>query len=88
MTSATIVYHLVKANDGKSQVLVCAPSNVAVDQLTAKIHATGLRVVRLSAKSREAVPSDVDFLTLHQQVKTLAAAQKSELWRLMELKVS
>lgn len=37
------------------QVLVCAPSNVAVDHLTAKISATGLRVVRLCAKSREAV---------------------------------
>jgi chaperonin cofactor prefoldin len=35
------------------QVLVCAPSNVAVDQLTEKIHATGLKVVRLCAKSRE-----------------------------------
>lgn len=40
-----------------SQVLVCAPSNVAVDHLTAKISATGLRVVRLCAKSREAVVS-------------------------------
>lgn len=39
------------------QVLVCAPSNVAVDHLTAKISATGLRVVRLCAKSREAVVS-------------------------------
>lgn len=40
------------------QVLVCAPSNVAVDHLTAKINATGLRVVRLCAKSREAVVGD------------------------------
>lgn len=40
-----------------AQVLVCAPSNVAVDHLTAKISATGLRVVRLCAKSREAVVS-------------------------------
>ena len=42
MTSATIVYHLVKQNNG--QVLVCAPSNIAVDQLTEKIHKTGLKV--------------------------------------------
>lgn len=41
----------------RMQVLVCAPSNVAVDHLTAKISATGLRVVRLCAKSREAVVS-------------------------------
>ena len=50
MTSATIVYHLVQQNQG--QVLVCAPSNVAVDHLTERIHATGLKAVRLVAKSR------------------------------------
>jgi regulator of nonsense transcripts 1 len=66
VTSATIVYHLAKMNSG--QVLVCAPSNVAVDQLTEKIHATGLKVVRLTAKSREALDSPVSFLTLHEQV--------------------
>lgn len=53
------------------QVLVCAPSNVAVDHLTAKISATGLRVVRLCAKSREAVVSqrvadrEVCFVCFH-----------------------
>ena len=50
------------------QVLVCAPSNIAVDQLTMKIHKTGLKVVRLSAKSREAIESNVAFLALHNQV--------------------
>ncbi|MDP2438814.1 MAG: DEAD/DEAH box helicase, partial [archaeon] len=68
VTSATIVYHLAQQNSGATQVLVCAPSNVAVDQLAEKIHMTGLRVVRLCAKSREAVASSVDFLALHQQV--------------------
>ncbi len=42
VTSATVVYHLAKQNHG--QVLVCAPSNIAVDQLTEKIHRTGLKV--------------------------------------------
>ena len=42
VTSATIVYHLVKQNSGPA--LVCAPSNIAVDQLTEKIHKTGLKV--------------------------------------------
>lgn len=42
MTSASVVYHLAKQNLG--QVLVCAPSNIAVDQLTEKIHKTGLKV--------------------------------------------
>ncbi|KAK9455197.1 P-loop containing nucleoside triphosphate hydrolase protein [Dipodascopsis uninucleata] len=67
VTSATIVYHLAKMNPGK--VLVCAPSNVAVDQLTEKIHRTGLKTVRLTAKSREDIMSDVSFLTLHEQVR-------------------
>lgn len=38
VTSATIVYHLVKQTGGP--VLVCAPSNVAVDHLAEKLHAT------------------------------------------------
>lgn len=80
VTSATIVHRLVQrgssgssgSGGGKSRrVLVCAPSNVAVDHLTAKIHATGLKVVRLVAKSRETLASPVDFLTLHNQVRAL-----------------
>lgn len=67
VTSATIVYHLAQSSG--SQVLVCAPSNVAVDQLTEKIHRTGLKVVRLTAKSREDVESQVSFLSLHEQVR-------------------
>lgn len=66
VTSASIVYHLAKMNPG--QVLVCAPSNVAVDQLAEKIHQTGLKVVRITAKSREELDSPVSFLTLHEQV--------------------
>jgi len=84
VTSASIVYQLAKQNQG--QVLVCAPSNVAVDQLTEKIHATGLKVVRLCAKSREAVSSPVEFLTLHYQVKHLDTPDKSELQKLQQLK--
>ena len=56
------------------QVVVTAPSNVAVDQLAEKIATTGLKVVRLCAKSREAVSSSVDHLTLHYQVGSRARA--------------
>ena len=66
------------------QVLVCAPSNVAVDQLTEKIHATSLKVVRLTAKSREALDSSVSFLTLHQQVAH--STTHPELQKLIQLK--
>jgi regulator of nonsense transcripts 1 len=67
VTSATIVYHFAKQRNG--QVLVCAPSNVAVDHLTTKIHMTGLKVVRVAAKAREALESSISFLTLHEQLK-------------------
>jgi len=84
VTSATIVYHLTRQNQG--QVLVCAPSNIAVDQLAEKLHKTGLKVVRLSAKSREAVASSVDFLTLHHQVRHLDTPDHQELQKLLALK--
>ncbi len=67
VTSASLVYHL--AQQGQGQVLVTAPSNVAVDQLAEKIAATGLKVVRLAAKSRESVASLVEPLTLHYQAR-------------------
>ena len=87
VTSATIVYHLAKMNkDGDNQVLVCAPSNVAVDHLTEKIHKTGLKVVRICAKSREAISSSVEFLSLHNLVYSLAEQKKDDLYKLMLLK--
>jgi regulator of nonsense transcripts 1 len=82
VTSATIIYHLAKMNN--SQVLVCAPSNVAVDQLCERIHRTGLRVVRLTAKSREDVESSVSFLALHEQVRMNDT--NTELTKLAQLK--
>ncbi|CAC5399932.1 UPF1 [Mytilus coruscus] len=82
VTSATIVYHLAKQNQG--QVLVCAPSNIAVDQLTEKIHKTGLKVVRLCAKSREAIDSPVSFLALHNQIRNMDSVP--ELAKLQQLK--
>jgi regulator of nonsense transcripts 1 len=54
-----------------TQVLVCAPSNIAVDALTQKIDKTGLKVVRLCAKSREEIASEVSHLALHNQVKNM-----------------
>ena len=53
---------------GQGQVLVAAPSNIAVDHLAERVSQTGLRVVRVQARSREAVASTVEHLTLHYQV--------------------
>ena len=66
-TATSIVYHLSKYNAG--QILVCAPSNVAVDHLAEKINRTGLKVVRVSAKTREAdTPQALKHLFLHEMV--------------------
>lgn len=82
VTSATIVYQLVRLNGGP--VLVCAPSNTAVDQLTEKIHRTNLKVVRVCAKSREVIDSPVSFLALHNQIRNMET--NSELKKLQQLK--
>lgn len=86
VTSATLVYHMCKTNS--AQVLVCSPSNVAVDQLAERLHLTGLNVVRVCAKSRESVATTVDKLTLHCQLTAFvnASPQQSELKKLMRLK--
>eukprot|EP00529_Nitzschia_sp_RCC80_P005463 CAMPEP_0113504498 /NCGR_PEP_ID=MMETSP0014_2-20120614/34747_1 /TAXON_ID=2857 /ORGANISM="Nitzschia sp." /LENGTH=1043 /DNA_ID=CAMNT_0000399611 /DNA_START=152 /DNA_END=3283 /DNA_ORIENTATION=- /assembly_acc=CAM_ASM_000159 len=82
VTSATLTYHLTKQNMG--QVLVTAPSNVAVDHLTEKIAATGLRVVRLASKTREATSSSVDHLCLHVMVPQAAGDEYKKLQRLKD----
>lgn len=93
LTSASIVYHLCMSNrvkgTGRGQVLVCAPSNVAVDQLTEKISKTGLKVVRLAAKSREAEGSssqEVEKLTLHNSVRFYEGKNGAELRKYQLLK--
>ncbi|CAH02214.1 ATP-dependent RNA helicase NAM7 [Kluyveromyces lactis] len=82
VTSATIVYHLSKIH--KQRVLVCAPSNVAVDHLAAKLHSMGLKVVRLTAKSREDVESSVSELALHNLVSRSAEGKLKKLLNLKE----
>lgn len=88
VTSATIVYHLVKNIHRKKnhgQVLVCAPSNIVVDQLAEKISHTGAKVVRLCSKSREAVSSSVEHLTLHSQIRMLKVPEYNKLNKLFKL---
>jgi len=48
------------------------------------VHQTGLKVVRLCAKSREAIDSPVGFLALHNQIKNMDGF--SELRKLQQLK--
>lgn len=82
VTTATIVYQLAMLNQGP--ILVTAPSNVAVDQLCEKIEATNLRVVRLSAKWREDLSTNVSHLSLHEQVRNNDT--RPELQKLFQLR--
>ncbi|KAN0038873.1 hypothetical protein ACTA71_001065 [Dictyostelium dimigraforme] len=84
--SSFIIHHLVKYVKGNEKVLVCTPSNVAIDQLTGKLHEIGLKVVRLSSKLREEVASPVEHLTLHKQVYKLDQMGDGELGKLRKLK--
>ena len=84
MTSTTLVYHLVKQKLGK--VLVCAPSNIAVDQLTERITGTGVKVVRVCARPRESISSGVDYISLHEQIRHLKHGQFKRMQELMTLK--
>ena len=70
VTSATVVYAMARAHKG-DKVLVCAPSNVAVDQIAEKIYKTGLKVLRVCSRTRETVATPVLFLTLHEQLRAL-----------------
>ncbi|CAD25885.2 INVOLVED IN mRNA DECAY CONTROL (DNA2/NAM7 HELICASE FAMILY) [Encephalitozoon cuniculi GB-M1] len=74
LVSSAIVYNLVRHYGGK--VLVVAPSNTAVDQLTLKIHKTGLRVLRVMSRRREYGQSDVSFLSLHENLRELQEGRK------------
>ena len=85
VTSASLIYHLSK--QGTGQVLVCAPSNIAVDQLAEKVSKTGLKVVRVAAKSRETAASSVDHLSLHIIVQhAVDIPGKKELKKYQKLK--
>ena len=81
VTSAAIVYHLVNLKVEK--VLVCAPSNIAADQLSEKIEKIGLKVVRVCAKSRESISTRVEHLSLHNQLHNLE--NKKEYRRFFEM---
>jgi len=83
VTSATLVYHMTK-QPNMGQILVTAPSNVAVDHLTEKIAATGLRVVRLASKTRETTISSIDHLCLHIMTPLAAGDEYKKLQRLRD----
>ncbi|CBZ51254.1 putative regulator of nonsense transcripts UPF1 [Neospora caninum Liverpool] len=106
LTSSTLVYQMVKLSEMGShvhprgtggfnkdggQVLVVAPSNVAVDQLAERINRTGLKVIRMYSKSREGAASSLtsfcmEHLALHKKVLELKTAGSDEMAKYLQLK--
>lgn len=72
-TCTSIVYHATRMH--RHRVLVCAPSNVAVDHLADKLNAAGVRVVRVLARLRDDWEAAASPLLLRQQ--TMDRALKS-----------
>jgi regulator of nonsense transcripts 1 len=60
----------------RTKILVAAPSNIAVDNLAAVIARTGVRVVRLMARSREQAGTVVEELALHKLALTMDAPHR------------
>lgn len=83
VTSATIIYHLNRMNKGQ-KILVCAPSNIAVDHLAEKLDSLGLNVVRIFAKSREDAESSVKHLSLDNKTIKKAHGDFKRLVNLLE----
>lgn len=65
-TTITEAIALCLATKPDAQILVCAPSNNAVDLLTAKLHEKGLRVLRLGNPAR--ISEQTIQHTLDQQI--------------------
>lgn len=78
VTSSAIVYHLSRIH--RKRILVCAPSNVAVDNLALRIQKTGLKVVRILARAREGIESEVSPLAIHIQLRARQSKKILSLW--------
>ncbi|RNF10537.1 regulator of nonsense transcripts 1 isoform X2 [Trypanosoma conorhini] len=86
-TSVAIVIELNRHIS--SQILVCAPSNVAADHLAERISAAGLKTVRLYARDRE-VPSSLRHVGLDGQVEEfiMASSGNVRLKQMLEMKLA
>ena len=94
ITCASIVYYLARRSqrrDAKGQperarILVCAPSNIVSDHLVGYIARTGLKVLQICSKLREAVEGpDASPASLHYAIASFVAANpQTPLARLYE----
>ncbi len=64
--TTTLVRTVVQTLKNEDQILVCAPSNVAVDLLCLKLSQAGIKVVRIGNPAR--VQTELQSLTLDEQI--------------------
>ena len=81
-TSSAVAYHLARKHGG---LLACCPSNIAADHLAERISRTGLRVLRVLSKVKEAEEAVAaaaggggSALTLGAHMRTLLAKAPSD----------
>ena len=76
------VYNRLQRHDGK--ILVCAPSNVAVEHLTRYIERTRVNVVRLMSRQYDDVSSLVDHCTVNKLIYKMGTKSSNRLRELQE----
>ena len=67
------------------RILVCTPSNVSADEICVRIAATGVKVVRLMAASREDMKSPIDELCVHVRAKNMLMERDAEFRRIQNM---
>ena len=67
------------------RVLVCTPSNVSADEICVRIAATGVKVVRLMAASREDQKSPIDELCVHVRARNILMERDAEFRRIQTM---
>ena len=74
VTCSAIVYYFTKVakkgqTGAKDKILVCAPSNIAVDHLTDYISKTGVKVTQICSRMRESVEAPEGEYFLHRKLE-------------------
>lgn len=79
--TTTLVQAIRKTLDIEKQILVCSPSNTAVDLLTEKLHREGIKVLRLGNPARiseDVISNTLDAkIAMHESYKDLKSYKKT-----------
>ena len=87
-TIAGYVYNRLQAQRHDGKILVCGPSNVAVEHLTRYIEHAGVRVVRLMSRQLDDVPSITDNCTVNKLIYKMSTKSSNRLRMLQEKRIN